>query len=657
MKKLSRLRIAALVISVLAVAFLALLYFVFHVEVLIPASITLFFVVLLLVMFMVLDQILDENADMIEKSMDIASHSAFLAGDSGILTYNEDLQITWMSSMFRDRHLDHNGEKILLWLPELQNLLQGNSGREVVVINEEKYAVSKSDEGSILFFKDISREYDLDRKLKEDAYVIGILSYDNYDESSESEDDISYVNSNIKVPVIEYFRRFDVVYKTLRNNRLYLILNERQFKQLTDDRFSILGEVRREAKRNDLDITLSMAFARGSEDLNELDNAAQNLIELAQTRGGDQVVVRKMGEEAVYFGGSSEAREKQSKVKVRVMTNTIRDLITKASDVIIVGHTDMDADCIGSALILSNIARTLGRDAYIVCRSGGVESMISDVLDGYEEELEKKHNLVTENEALNHLDDESLVIMTDHHSLQQSNAVTLVKQAKKIAIIDHHRRRADLDVDPILIYVEASASSATELTCEFLQYLGRHPDITPAEANIMYLGLLIDTNRFRVRTGSRTFDVAKALRNYGADPVVCDALSQEPYELVQKRTQLISNAQRVYDEVLISAMKNDIIPRSIASQAADMMVAVKEIEAAFVICNTSEEEVIVSARSKGKVNVQTIMEKMGGGGHMTGAGFQTRELPVSEVTYQLKEVLRQYYEEEGGSSHESDTSK
>ncbi|MBQ1477313.1 MAG: DHH family phosphoesterase [Erysipelotrichaceae bacterium] len=654
MNRLNRLKVITALITIASIGIIAVMFFVFKkADMLIPAVIVFLFAAVLVAVFYSLDSILDENAQAVEENIAAGNRSVFLAGDVGVLSLSEDFQITWMSSMFHERHLNHTGEKILLWLPELQDLLMGNSERSIVIINDDKYAVSRSEEEGLLFFKDISKEYDLEKKLEDDASVFGIVSYDNYDESSESEDDISYVNTNIKVPVIEYFKKFNVVYKTLRNNRLLLILNEKQFRDLSNDRFSILNDVRREAKKNDLDITLSMAFARGSDDLGELDAAAQTLIELAQTRGGDQVVVRKMGEEAVYFGGSSEAREKRSRVKARVMTNTIRDLITDSENVIIVGHTDMDADCIGSALVMSNIARILNREAFIVCRSGGADAMIADVLEKYSDELEKKHNLVTENEAINHLSDDSLVIMVDHHSLAQSNGVSLLKQAKKIAIIDHHRRRADLDVDPTLIYVEAGASSATELTVEFLQYIGKHPEIYPNEANIMYLGLLIDTNRFRVRTGTRTFDVAKTLRNYGADPVVCDELSQEPYELVQKRTALISSAVLYHDEVLISTMKNDIVPRSIASQAADSMIQVKEIEASFVIAHASEDDVIISARSKGKINVQVILEKLGGGGHMTSAGYQSRDESVSDLKFKLQEVLDEYYEE-GGMENESD---
>ena len=645
MKTISKLKIASLIISLLAVAGLIFYYFVLKADILVPSTITFFFVMLLIVIFFLLDNAIKENNTKVEDTIANGFDKALTVGKVGLLTYDEDFQITWMSPSIQENELDHVGEKLLLWLPELQNLLQGNSEKEEIVINDNKYSITKNPDGNLLYFNDISETYDLKEKIKEDAYVLGILSYDNYDESSESEDDISFVNTNIKVPVIEYFKEFNIVYKTLRNNRLMLILNEKQFKQLINDHFSILEKVRKEAKKGELDITLSMAFARGSDDIEELDEAAQSLIELAQTRGGDQVVVRKIGEEAEYFGGSTEAKEKQNKVKVRVMTNTLKDLINKSSNVIIVGHQEADADCLGSALVMSNIALALNKDAYVIARSGGLEKTLKSVLEKYEDELTNKHKLVSENEAINHLDDETLVIMVDHHSLSQSNGASIIKRAKNIVIVDHHRRKADLEFEPLMIYVEAGASSAVELTCEFLQYLGKHVELLEEEANIMYLGMLIDTNRFRVRTGSRTFDVAKYLRASGADPVVCDEMLEESYELFMLKSKLENNAVLYNDEILISTLKNEKCSRSIASQAADSLVHIKNILATFIICKTEDDNTIITARSKGDINVQTIMEKLGGGGHMTAAGYQSDDLGVEEMADKLMKAIDEYYKE------------
>ena len=580
----------------------------------------------------------------IESNLKGSMNEALKEGKMGILVYNEDYEITWLSSLFSEKQLNRVGEKILVWLPELQDLLSGKIEKSIVVINDDKYEVSKKDDAYVLFFNDISIEYDLNKLVNDNSYVLGLVNFDNFDELSLNENDVSFVNTNIKVPVIEYFRKYGIVYKTLRNNRIQLVLNQKIYQKLLNDRFSILNKVRRESKAGGIDVTLSMSFAYGSDDLNELDEEAANLLEIAQTRGGDQIVVRQIGKEAMFFGGSSEAKERQSRVKVRVVANTLKNIISSSDNVIVVGHKDADADCIGAALAVSLICKTMNKKAYIVTRSGGVESMIKDVMNKYTSILSSRHNFVSESEAISNLDENSLVIMVDHHSKLVSACPNLLREAKKIVIIDHHRRSADLDIDPLFLYLEAGASSASELVVELFPYFSRNIDITKEEANIMYIGLLIDTNHFRNRSDSRTFDVAKAIKQLGADSNECELLIEEPYEMSKKRYMIIAKAKRYGDNVMIAYMDDGIYPRSIASQAVDRMVEIKEINAAFVLYRLNKEEVALSARSDGLINVQIIMEKMGGGGHLTSAGLQSKDVGLEELYNNLVKVLDEYLE-------------
>ena len=580
----------------------------------------------------------------IESNLKGSMNEALKEGKMGILVYNEDYEITWLSSLFAEKQLNRVGEKVLVWLPELQDLLSGKIEKSIVVINDDKYEVSKKDDAYVLFFNDISLEYDLNQKVNDYAYVLGLVNFDNFDELSLNENDVSFVNTNIKVPVIEYFRKYGIVYKTLRNNRIQLVLNSKIYQKLLNDRFSILNKVRRESKAGGVDVTLSMAFAYGSDDLNELDEEVGNLLEIAQTRGGDQIVVRQIGKEAVFFGGSSEAKERQSKVKVRVVANTLKNIIGASDNVIVFGHKDADADSIGASLAISLICKTMNKKAYIVTRSGGVEPMIKDVMDKYMDVLSSRHNFVSESEAISNLDENSLVIMVDHHSRLVSACPNLLKEAKKIVVIDHHRRSADLDVDPLFLYLEAGASSASELVVELFSYFSRNIDIAKEEANIMYIALLIDTNHFRNRSDSRTFDVAKVIKQLGANSNECELLIEEPYEMSKKRYLIIANAKRFNDNIMIAYMDDGIYPRSIASQAVDRMVEIKEINAAFVLFKLSKDEVAISARSDGKINVQVILEKMGGGGHLTSAGFQSKDIGLEELYNNLVKVLDEYLE-------------
>lgn len=646
MKKLRQIRYIFAIVSILTAIALVVFGLFWQLDVIIAASV--FLVMFITGLFVVLnfEKVRKETSAEIESNLDQGSKEALNFADVGVLVYNEEFIITWLSSLFIERKLDRVGEKLFTWLPDLQDLVKGDVDHVYVKIDGETYVVKKLKNAYVLYFKDISREYNLQSLINKRKSVIGYVNFDNYDETTEAEGDISFINFNIKVPVFEYFKEHKIVCKTLYNNRLLLLLDEEKYEVLHKDRFSIINTVRKEAKKAGFDITLSMAFARGDVESEELDSMALSLIELAQTRGGDQVAVRKAGEEVVFFGGSSEAREKQSKVRVRVVSNTIRDLLNKAGNVIILGHQEMDADCVGSALCMATIAQGLKKETCIVAKSGGVEAMINDVLNFYKEDIENNYDLVTEGEAINRLNDDTLVIMVDHHDAAQSNGSNLLKKAKKVIIIDHHRRKADLDTNPLLLYVEASASSACELTAEFLPYLLRRGNILPSIANIMYLGMVIDTNHFRVRTGARTFDVAKTLRQLGADPVVCERLAQEPFAMVKKRSRLIDAAEKYLDIFAISALDDDIYPRSIISQASDQMLQIKEIKAAFVIAMISKDEVAISARSKDGFNVQTIMEKMHGGGHMTAAGLQRRDEGVGNLKNELLQVLKDFKNKE-----------
>ena len=623
-------------------------------DVTLSAVITAVFIACISIILYSMEQMRNDSNKEIENSLETSYKEVLNHGDIGILTYNENFEITFMSDFFEKRNMEHVGEKILNWLPELQEMLSNEANNQTVIINEEKFSVLKIDKAFVLIFKNITKEYDINKKLEDERLVLGLLNYDNYDELSMSEDELSYINANIKIPVIDYFKNFNVAYKTLKNNRLLLIMNEENFAKIRNDRFSILNTVRKVAKDGNVDVTISMAFARGNEKIDELDESVESLLELAQTRGGDQVVVKEAGNDATFFGGTTEAREKQSKTKVRVNANALKDLINKSSNVIIAGHKESDADCIGSALCMANIAMSLGKKTYIITKSGGIEPMISDVLNKYSKELETKHKFVSENEAIDICDDDSLVIMVDHHYSAQSNASNLLKQAKRIIIIDHHRRKEDLDVVALMMYIEAAASSATEIIVEFLPYFSKNIEITPEEANIMYLGILIDTDHFRVRTGSRTFDVAKTLRRYGADPMKCDELSQDSYSSVLQRSKIINSGKIYNSNIIIAAVNDGAYSRTMASQASDVLVKAKGIEAAFVICNSEKDEVIVSARSKGSVNVQVIMEKMHGGGHMTAAGLQVADSSVGKVENELLKVLDEYFKGENNESNSVD---
>lgn len=574
--------------------------------------------------------------------------SAFLAGEIGILTYDEDYVITWMSELFDERGINRISKKLLLWIPEVNDLFQGEREKVHVKIDEYWYEITRKDDSQILFFVDVTASVELQRMYDDDRVVIGLIHLDNYNETTQyaDEQETSQINTRVRQPIVDWCKENGILMKRLRSDRFFIVLNEEIFEKIAANRFSIVRDTRRTSADMDISITLSMAFARGTSDFNELDEMVNSLLELAQSRGGDQVVIKKKGEDVKFYGGGSEATEKRSRVRVRIMANTLRELILKSSNVIICGHREADFDCIGSALCMSRIVQAYHRQCCIISKTGGVEAKLNAALKENAEHLNERHRFVTESEALNQLRDETLVIMVDHHKPFNSNGANVLERAKKIAIFDHHRRSADLSLDPILIYIEAGASSSSELVAEFVPYLSNHIEIDDVEATIMLGGMLIDTQRFTVRTGVRTFDAASMIRKWGADPILADQYLKDDYATFEMKNTITKYCEKRDHGVIIAAVaESEATSRSIMSMAADQILKVQEVEAVFVISKTLDGAYAISSRSKGNINVQVIMERMKGGGHFTAAALQREHSSVQELRSELIKTLDEYFME------------
>lgn len=646
MEKFKRLKYLLVIITLLMILLNLIFSLLFKNNIYLSFFPILYLMVFLPLIFYNLESVLKEKTQNIENNIESNIKQAIDYAQVGILVYNNDFEITFQSTFFKQRNLIRLNEKLFSWLPEIQSLINNEVDKIEIVINEYKFDVIKKDNAQVLFFKDVSLRYDLKKSYEDEKLVLGFLNYDNFDEIYDFGEDQSLAFNYLQQTVYEYLKKYKIVFKQIRNNRLLLIMNEFSYNQLLNDRFSILNIIRKKAQDEDLLITLSLAIARGSNDLIELDELANNLLELAQNRGGDQVVIRKIGEDIKYFGGSSEAREKQSKVKVRVVAHTLKDLISKASNVIIIGHIEADADCVGASIVMSKIASRFNDNVYILNKSGGIEAISANVLKKYDNELSKEHIFISQNEALNHLNDNTLVIMVDHHLKDISAGKEVLNIAKKVVIIDHHRRNYDLDLNTILVYIESSASSSVELISEFIPYTLKRSELNPIEANMAYLGILIDTNRFRKRTGSRTYDVMSMLRKFGADPIVCDELNQEPFNHLIMKSKIINNAKEVFEGILVAIYEDErYVSRAIMSQASDEMIQSRDIFAAFVIALINDDEVAISARSNGNFNVQMVMEKMNGGGHMYAAGLQRKDVSIKEIYDELIEVIKEYLKE------------
>ena len=610
-------------------------------------------VVLLVWCFDYLEKSALEETTTIERVLGKSAMDGYRLAKLGMVVYDENYVVIQMSDLFKDLGIDRIGYKLLSWIPEANDLLSGAADISYVSLDGRVYELTRQEEESIIFFKDVTDLNQLKDQLKQEKIVIAIAHFDNYEESTlyADEGDIAFINASIRTPLNVYAQEHKMFLRRLSNNRYLMVLNEKIYEELVEDKFSILRTIRKAANAVDVSITLSMAFAKGTSNFLELDEMVTKLLDLAQTRGGDQVAIQTKGEEVQFFGGSSEATEKRSRVRVRVISHALRDLILNSSNVIVAGHKDADFDCIGSALAVAKMTMSLGKDTSIIAKTGGLEEKVSAALEQHLSEFEEEGiHFISENEALNELREETLVIMVDHHNVQQSNGSKVEEQAKKVVIIDHHRRSSEMGVKPILMYIEAAASSANELVSEMIPYVAPKADISPLDASFMMAGMIIDTRQWRVRTGSRTYDAASIIRSYGGDPQVAYGYLKETYEEFQLKNQVMSNAERYEGGIVIALVSQKRISRSMMSQIADQILSVQGSEAAFVIANDEQGLSCISARSNGNVNVQRIMEKLGGGGHLSAAAVQRNDLSIEDLKTQLIQQIQQ----EGGNRNESD---
>lgn len=567
---------------------------------------------------------------------------AFLYGEVGLIVYDENYVVSWFNDFLHERGFDLIGKKVSSWSLELNDLFNGNADTVVIDENDYVYEVLHKEGSRILYVKDITEISKLKEAYNHEKTVLGLLQLDNYMDASQYEDEntLAQMNVALRQPVLDWASENGIVIRRIRTDRFYAYLNEEIYAKIMKDKFSILSKVRENSKEIGVNVTLSMAFARGNRSLIELDDTVINLLELAQSRGGDQVAVKIAGQEVKYFGGNSEAQEKRSRVRVRVMAKAMKDSISDARRVFIVGHKNMDFDCMGSCLGVSRICEAYQKIAYIVSESGGIEEQCENTILNNYNVLHDRHRFITDSEASRMIKKEDLVIAVDFHNPEHCNAPMCLDKAEKVIVIDHHRRSESFIHNPLLVYVETSASSVSELVTEFIPYITSKFDLNEVEAMFMYLGILIDSNHFKARTGARTFEACALLRQAGVDPSVAEDCLKENYDEFEAKAEISSFAHRYSETIMIAAVDNGKnYSRTNMSKIADQLLTIKGIEASYVIAEVGNHHVAVSARSKGKINVQLVMEAMNGGGHFTAAALLRENSSVEEVQRELIAVI------------------
>ena len=568
---------------------------------------------------------------------------------TGIVFYDDFYVITWMSDYLSNLGYNNRiGHKLLEWLPEIDELIKGDSDSVTVNLDEHYYRISKSEDSQVLFFTDNTDAVLHAKAAHDGAIVVGMINLDNFDESTRFEDEYvaATINGTIRTQIINWCKTHHFIAKRIRNDRYYLVSTRADYEAMaSNDRFSILKTVRDQALELEVTITLSMAFAFGDDDVDALDDALVNAMDLAQQRGGDQVAIKQMGKDVIFFGGNSEASEKRSRVRARVMAHALRDMILRCRNVIIVGHKEADFDCIGSALGLASIVQSMNKPVSIVTKTGGIEAKLKAFMDENSDYLDRHFEFISEAQGINELDDQTIVVMIDHSSISQSNALNLVKSANQVVIIDHHRRPEDLVIKPVMVYIESGCSSASELICEFFSYMGHHVKVDSLIATLMYTGIVVDTQRFKNRTGQRTFDAASKLLDLRADSSLVDQILKDSYEEFEAKTNLYHQAKAILPGYYLVSIDR-VVTRSFMSQIADGLLDIDDAKASFVMAKLDDKTVGISARSGGKVNVQRIMESLKGGGHRTAAAAQRNDVDSKTLTNELVNAIQERIKEE-----------
>ena len=424
------------------------------------------------------------------------------------------------------------------------------------------------------------------------------------------------------------------------DDRFVIIFENRFLENLETKKFDVLEEIKEIRTEKDEFFTLSFGVGIGGKTLNQQFDYAKGALSIALGRGGDQAVVKSPGK-VNYYGGRSKAVEKRSKVKARMISNAIRQIISQSSNVIITGHKTGDMDSLGAALGIYAIAKAMNKNAYIVLNE--LNAALLNIHEKMKLEGEEYTSIIINNEeALKLIDEDTVAVVVDTHKPSYCEAGEILDSFEKIMVIDHHRRGEEYIEDPILDYVEPYASSTCELIAEMFQYMNDKIHLTKLEADAMLSGIIMDTNAFTFKTGVRTFEAASYLRRAGADTIEAKRLLSDDIDTWKKKSEVIERAE-IVDEVIAISIIDEILPNGmiIASQSAADLLSVKGVIVSFVLVRR-DEHIHVSARSVGDVNVQMIMEQLGGGGHLEIAGAQIKTQDMAHARELLLKEIEKY---------------
>lgn len=561
--------------------------------------------------------------------------------DVDINSYMNDLSIELRSDI--ESREDKKNRDIVRQIT-IGNRIYKIIGRYVDFKNKDRDKKGKKEYMIILHFIDDTENVKLQKEYKDSKSCVGIIMVDNYEETIRGLDasEKPIVTAEIDKKMYDWASLTNgVLIKSDRDRYVYLF-EQRYLETLKEDKFSILDKIKEIDTKEKVQFTLSIAVSNEGLTDKQKYESAQGAMGVVLGRGGDQAVIRE-NEIYKFFGGRAEEVEKRTKVKARVVAHALENLIKESKKVMIMGHNNPDMDSIGSCMGIYRLAKTLDTNAYIV------SSEDVPALKAFNRELDKDSEyedvIINKEVAMENVDEDTLLVVVDTHKVNYVDAPELLKEVKKIVIVDHHRRSADYIENATLMFQEVYASSAAELVTELLQYAETKINLKTIEAESLYAGIMMDTKNFTFKTGVRTFEAAAYLRRCGVDIIRVKKWFQSDLKSFNTIADIVKRADIVNTTIAISIYDKKSKEASlICAKAADELLTISDITASFVLGNTGEK-ICISGRSIGDINVQVILEKLGGGGHITLAGAQVEGMTIEETKQELINRINEYFSE------------
>ena len=604
------------------------------------------------------EKMLQRYVDEVESSFDSITKNLVFEMPFPIVVLDADDNIKWHNTDFRNLFPEEEliGNPIDNILPSLAEVDFEERELTVPVTTEIDGRVIQFHISSVrndeldtreTFLYGIDNTYDesIKQLFKDKRLVFFTVFLDNYEDLRNSTDAINrpQVLGTIDRTITEYFNSHHGVVRKYENDRFMVVMEYQDYQDIYDSKFSILDDIREISLGNTINPTLSIGAGISGSSPNEIYDDSRVAIDIALSRGGDQAVV-KVKDNYEYFGGKSKATEKTSKVKSRVISGALKRMILASSEVFIMGHNNPDMDSFGAALGVYEGVRFLKKKPYIILNEvpRQIENMYSSTTSNLEE---LRDNILTEEEALSILRPSSLVVVVDNHRKNSTEAPNIIDKADQIVIIDHHRRGNDYIKKSTISYIEPYASSASELVTEILNYLDENFKARTQIAESLLAGITVDTKNFVYQTGVRTFEAASILKRWGADSVYIKRMFKDDFEIVKYKSEVIADSSIVNDMIAIGHFNRDIDGSTlIASQAADDLLTIKGVKASFVLTR-SHNKIHISGRSLGDISVQLILERIGGGGHLTAAATQL-DMSMENAEELLRKAIIEYLREE-----------